>query len=165
MERPIPLLLLALFLIVPIPAAARTPRLPQQAPDFTLPAAAGAISLHELRGKVVFIDFWASWCGPCRASFPWMDDILNRYGDQGLVIVAINLDKEREAADEFLRRYPSQFTVGFDPAGRTAVAFNVQAMPSSFIVSRDGRIVYAHEGFEPGKVQTLEDRIKEALSQ
>jgi len=134
------------------------------APDFTLPARTGSVSLHDLRGKVVLVDFWASWCGPCRQSFPWMKGLLDRYSRQDLVIVAVNLDKSRETADAFLEDFPVPFTVAFDPAGKTAEAFRVQAMPSSFIISRTGEIVFAHAGFERKKAHVLEDRIKEVLS-
>jgi cytochrome c biogenesis protein CcmG/thiol:disulfide interchange protein DsbE len=135
------------------------------APDFTLPTTSVSFSLADYRGKVVLIDFWASWCGPCRQSFPWMASMIERYSAQGLVIVAINVDKKREAADEFLQTFHPPFIVAFDPAGKTAEAFHVVAMPSSFIVSRTGTIVYSHEGFERAKANTVEDQIKEALSQ
>lgn len=134
------------------------------APDFTLPTSSGTASLHDFRGKVVLVDFWASWCMPCRQSFPWMSSMLEKYSAQGLAIVAVNLDKEGEAADTFLEQFPARFVVAFDPAGKTAEAFHVEAMPSSFIVSRTGRVVYAHQGFELAKAQTVEDQIKEALS-
>jgi thiol-disulfide isomerase/thioredoxin len=135
------------------------------APEFTLPTASGTIALHDYRGKVVFVDFWASWCGPCRESFPWMSTMADKYRKDGLVIVSINLDKDRDAANRFLDRYTASFPVAFDPAGRSAEAYRVQAMPSSFVVSRTGTILYAHQGFEPAKAHTLEDHIKEALSQ
>lgn len=88
----------------------------------------------------------------------------DKFGSKGLVIVAINLDKTRDAADAFLDTYPAPFTVAFDPAGVVAEAFHVEAMPSSFIVSRTGQIVYAHEGFQEEKAGALENQIKEALS-
>jgi thiol-disulfide isomerase/thioredoxin len=138
------------------------------APDFTLPTSStssGIVSLHDFRGKVVYVDFWASWCVPCRQSFPWMSSLSDRYAAQGLVVVSVNLDKKRDAVDEFLQRFPATFAVALDPAGKTAEAFHVAAMPSSFIVSRTGRIVYSHAGFQPAKAQIIEDQIKEALSQ
>ena len=134
------------------------------APDFTLPTVNGNVALHDLRGKVVYVDFWASWCVPCRQSFPWMRSVAEKYAPQGLAVVAINLDKRREAADEFLEKYPAPFTVAFDPAGRSAEQFRVVAMPMSFIVGRDGTVLSAHEGFEEPKARRLEEQIKEALS-
>ncbi|MGZ4809746.1 MAG: TlpA family protein disulfide reductase [Thermoanaerobaculia bacterium] len=150
-------------LAAPISFAARAHE-DRIAPDFTLPTDKSTLSLSELRGKVVYVDFWASWCGPCRQSFPWMSSMSEKYAADGLVVVAINLDKDHDAATLFVEKYPVPFPVLFDPAGKTAEEFRVQAMPSSFIVSRAGRIVYAHEGFEQSKAQSLEDRIKEALS-
>jgi cytochrome c biogenesis protein CcmG, thiol:disulfide interchange protein DsbE len=160
------LILLSLLLTLPAPsdlvAVMRDDR--PVAPDFTLPVRSGTVSLRDFRGKVVLVDFWASWCVPCRQSFPWMSSMVDRYSEQGLVIVAINLDKKREAADTFLENFPAHFVVAFDPAGKTAEAFHVGAMPSSFIVSRTGRIVYSHAGFEQAKARTVEDQIKEVLS-
>jgi len=113
---------------------------------------------------VVYVDFWASWCVPCRESFPWMASMSEKYRSQGLTVVAINLDKNRDAADAFLEKFTSPFTVAFDPAGRTAERFNVQAMPSSFLISRDGVIAWTHEGFEPSQSKDIEERIQEELS-
>lgn len=157
------LILLSLFLTAPAAFAAGKPER-VIAPDFTLPTSSGKASLHDFRGKVVLVDFWASWCIPCRQSFPWMISMKDRYAAQGLVIVAINLDKKREAADAFLGEFPVQFSVLFDPMGLSAEAFNVEGMPSSFIVSRTGEILYSHVGFEQSKAQKVEDQIKEALS-
>lgn len=138
---------------------------PVTAPEFTLPTAAGTIALHDYRGKVVYVDFWASWCVPCRQSFPWMNTMAEKYRKDGLVVVAINLDKDREQAQRFLDQYTASFPVAFDPAGRAAEAFKVQAMPSSFLVSRTGTVLFAHQGFEPAKASLLEAHIQEALSQ
>lgn len=160
------LLFLVVISLALTPASFGSPkRIGTAAPEFTLPTRTGPpATLQDFRGKVVLVDFWASWCGPCRQSFPWMSSMIDKYAAQGLVIVSIDLDKNREAADEFLAKYRPPFIVAFDPAGRTAEAFDVDAMPSSFIVSRDGRIVYAHQGFELAKANSIENQIKEALS-
>ena len=153
-----------LSILLTIPAVARS-RSDRDAPDFTLPTNTGStVSLHDLRGKVVYVDFWASWCVPCRQSFPWMTSMSQKYADQGLVVVAVNLDKERHLADDFLAQFGGPFTIGFDPAGKTAESFGVLAMPSSFIVSRAGKIVYTHEGFQQPKAAELEEHVKEALA-
>jgi thiol-disulfide isomerase/thioredoxin len=138
---------------------------PAQAPAFDLPGRSGRVSLEALRGKVVYVDFWASWCGPCRSSFPWLTAMHNRYAAKGLVIVAINLDKDRDAADQFLEQYPAPFLVAFDPAGKSAEAFNVPAMPTSYLISPEGRIVHADAGFDPKETAKIEDLIKTALPQ
>jgi cytochrome c biogenesis protein CcmG, thiol:disulfide interchange protein DsbE len=132
------------------------------APAFNLPARSGTACLDSLRGKVVLVDFWASWCEPCRRSFPWLGSLHERYAAQGLAVVAIDLDKDRAAADEFLARFPAPFTVAFDPAGKTAEAYGVAAMPSSYLIGPTGAILYRHAGFDPKNTANLETLIQEA---
>ena len=147
------------FLSLPAQAAPHAPRV---APSFTLAARSGTVSLDSLRGKAVLVDFWASWCVPCRGSFPWMRGLHERYTDKGLAIVAIDLDKDREAADRFLEQYPAPFTVAFDPSGHTAEAYRVAAMPTMFLVARDGTILHTHTGFDLKKTAEVENLIREA---
>jgi thiol-disulfide isomerase/thioredoxin len=147
------------------PALAKAPpATPQKAPHFALPTARGTVDSDSLRGRIVYVDFWASWCEPCRRSFPWMADLHQRLGPSGLTIVAINLDKDRKAADKFLADHPAPFTVAFDPAGKTAGAFKVPAMPSSFVLGRTGEILHAQAGFDPTKTAALDTLLKEACS-
>lgn len=137
---------------------------PAPAPHFALPAVTGRVDLDSLRGRVVLVDFWASWCGPCRQSFPWMAAMHDKYAARGLVIVAINLDKDRAAADQFLATFRVPFTVAFDPAGKTAEAFHVGAMPSSVLLGRSGEILSTHTGFDPRKSGAFEAKLEEACS-
>jgi thiol-disulfide isomerase/thioredoxin len=137
---------------------------PASAPRFTLPTRTGTIALDSLRGRVVLVDFWASWCEPCKRSFPWMAGLEARYGSKGLTIVAINLDKSRDAADDFVARHPAPFTVAFDPAGTTAEAYKVTAMPTSFLVGRNGEILMTHAGFDPHKAAKVEEQIQKACA-
>lgn len=139
------------------------PATPVAAPKFDLPAREGRVSLEALRGRTVYLDFWASWCGPCRASFPWMTALYNRYAAQGLTIVAINLDKERDLAEDFLREFPVSFHVAFDPAGKTADAYGVSAMPSSYLIDPEGRIIHAEAGFDAKNAAAIEAAIQAAL--
>jgi thiol-disulfide isomerase/thioredoxin len=105
------------------------------------------LDLQGLRGHVVYVDFWASWCTPCRQSFPWMKAIENAYGQQGLSVVAVDLDHDRADAQRFLRMFQPNFPVIFDPAGTLAQRFNIMAMPTSVLIDRAGKIRYEHAGF------------------
>jgi len=144
--------------------AARAAPVGDPAPAFELPTAEGrVVSLVDLRGHVVYVDFWASWCGPCRRSFPWMNTLQQRYGGRGLRIVAVNVDRRRADAERFLRDLPAVFTVVFDPAGSTAAAYDVPGMPTSYLISADGRIVEVEQGFHDERRAALEARIEALL--
>lgn len=135
-----------------------------EAPAFTLSdAKGGAVSLSDLRGKVVFVDFWASWCVPCLKSFPWLSELQGRYRDKGLVVVGINLDKSPADAEKFLKRVPHDFTLVYDPSGNSAKAYGVKAMPSSYVVDRKGGLALEHGGFRDSDKDVLEAAIKTAL--
>jgi cytochrome c biogenesis protein CcmG, thiol:disulfide interchange protein DsbE len=134
------------------------------APSFALPNAAGQmVALETLRGKIVYVDFWASWCSPCRRSFPWMNEMTRRYGPEGLTIVAINVDKKREDADKFLKQTPAEFIVVYDPAGTAPAAWEVMAMPTSFVVDSTGKVVFVESGFKDERKGEMEGRIRQAL--
>ena len=135
----------------------------EPAPVFELPTDNGKITLDSLKGKVVYLDFWASWCGPCRKSFPWMNRMIQRYRDKGLVIVAVNLDKSRDLAQKFLQDYPAQFTIAYDPEGNIAEAYDVQGMPSSYLIDRRQHIVKVHLGFKDEDTLGLERNIEYLL--
>ena len=135
------------------------------APNFSLPTAKGEIvALDKLRGKVVYVDFWASWCGPCRRSFPWMNDMQQKYGAKGFTVVAINVDKKRADAEKFLKLLPANFPVVYDEAGTTPAAFAVQGMPSSYLIDARGNVSYVERGFVDESRGPLEDRVRALLS-
>ena len=119
------------------------------------------LAAHE--GKVVIVDFWASWCVPCRRSFPWLNAIHDKYGEDGLVIIGVNLDRERTAADEFLAEFPARFSIVYDETKELAKEFGVVAMPSSYLIGRDGEIRKRHYGFKVKKQDEYEAAIVEAL--
>ena len=147
------------------PALAKAPQVTgQKAPHFALPTVKGSVDSDSLRGRVVYVDFWASWCEPCRRSFPWMASLHESMAARGLTIVAINLDKDRGAADKFLEEHPSPFSVAFDPSGHTAEAFQVRAMPSGFLLDRSGKVLHAQAGFDPSRAAALDTLIREACS-
>ena len=137
----------------------------ERAPLFALPTAAGGmVALERLRGKVVYIDFWASWCGPCRRSFPWMNAMNRKYGAKGLAIVAINVDKRRDDATRFLSEMPAEFSVVYDAPGAVPAAYAVQGMPSSYVIDQSGNVSAIEQGFHDESRTTLEQKIRALLS-
>jgi cytochrome c biogenesis protein CcmG, thiol:disulfide interchange protein DsbE len=135
----------------------------QPAPALQLPGTAGPIDLAALKGRVVYLDFWASWCVPCRLSFPWMNDMQARYGARGLQVLAVNLDTRRAAADSFLAQVPARFAVAFDSSGDTPRRYGVKAMPTSVLVGADGAVQQQHAGFRDDDRAALEAAIVAAL--
>lgn len=137
------------------------------APNIALPTAtpAATVDLAKLKGKIVYVDFWASWCGPCKLSFPWMNDMHTKFAARGLEIVAINVDARMPDAQRFLATMPAKFTVAFDAKGQTPKQFDVKAMPTSYLLDGDGKVVYVHAGFRDADRAALEAAIENALTQ
>ena len=121
--------------------------------------------LDSLHGKVVLVDFWASWCAPCLHSFPWMNELQQKHAGEGLVIVAVNVDQDRALADAFLKKVPAKFRIEYDPAGNLAKQFGVQAMPTSFLLDREGNIRIRHAGFREKQREEREHEIEELLKE
>jgi thiol-disulfide isomerase/thioredoxin len=126
-------------------------------------AHAEQLDLREFAGKVIYLDFWASWCVPCRQSFPWLNDIQVAYANRGLVVVAVNLDKEPQLAAKFLEGNPAAFRIVYDPKGAIATSYDVKAMPSSVIIGRDGQVRTVHRGFHEDEEYNYVSDIKAAL--
>jgi cytochrome c biogenesis protein CcmG/thiol:disulfide interchange protein DsbE len=127
--------------------------------------AATPLDLAALRGQVVYLDFWASWCGPCRQSFPWMQTLKKTYEEQGLTIVAVNLDTDRADADKFLHQFKPTFDVRFDPEGKLAELYNIKTMPSSVLIDRHGVTRFTHMGFRPADGAIYEVQLRELLAE
>ena len=139
-------------------------------PDCTLTALDGSkpFTLKQFQGKVLYVDFWASWCGPCAKSFPFLNQ-LNQLETStktdGLQIVGINLDENLADAQEFLGKYPAQFTVAADAQQECAKTFDVKAMPSSYLVDRKGQVRHVHLGFKPGEAEELQQLVAKLLAE
>ncbi|MFL6664296.1 MAG: TlpA family protein disulfide reductase [Rhizobacter sp.] len=136
----------------------------EPAPAVKLPGLRGTpVDLADFKGKLTYVDFWASWCGPCRQSFPWMNEMQAKYAARGLQVVGINLDRKRDDAERFLAELPATFTIAFDAAGDSAKRFGVKGMPTSVLVGPDGKVLYMHTGFRNEERAQLEGRIAAAL--
>ena len=131
--------------------------------DIQLDSRTGPLTLGDFRGKVLYLDFWASWCGPCRKSFPWMNAMYDKYADKGLVILAVNEDDHQTEADAFLRKIPASFLIAYDANNKLAETTSLEAMPSSFLIAKDGTIIKKHLGFKTGSTAEYEAAIRDAL--
>jgi len=124
---------------------------------------ADTLNLDQYKGKVVYVDFWASWCGPCRESFPWMKKMQQQYGKDGLVIIAVNVDQDKKLADKFLTEFKPEFSVLFDKDGKLAEDFKVSSMPSSYVLDREGKPRFKHKGFHLDKQSQYETELNSLL--
>lgn len=118
-----------------------------------------------LTGKVVYVDFWASWCVPCRKSYPWMRELAAKYHDRGFEVVTVNVDKDKALADKFLAEVKTALPVIYDPKGGLAKLYELKVMPTSFIYGRDGALKATHEGFHPSDGAELESFIENLLKE
>ena len=122
-----------------------------------------AFDLAEYKGKVVVLDFWASWCVPCRRSFPWWNTMQAEYADEGLVIIGVNLDNDLQEAEKFLEEFSADFKIHYDQDKALAKQYGVQVMPSTYILGRDGELVARHFGFKVKQQDEYEAVLVEAL--
>lgn len=137
------------------------------APDFTLPALQAdhpGITLSALRGKTVYVDFWASWCAPCLRSLPLYNDLYLKYRDQGLEIIGINIDNPVEDGLEFLEERPLDFPTPSDPEGVTPTLYGVVGMPTSYLIDAEGVVRMVHVGYRNGDIEKIEAEILHVLN-
>jgi thiol-disulfide isomerase/thioredoxin len=118
--------------------------------------------LASAKGQVLYLDFWASWCGPCARSFPWLNQMHERYGDR-ITIVGVDVDTDRAAADRFLAAHHAEFAILFDPSGALAERYQLKGMPTSLIVDRQGHVLHRHEGFRESERADYEAAIAQAI--
>lgn len=121
---------------------------PRPAPALSLKDQSGRVrTLSEFKGRVVLLDFWASWCGPCKESFPALDSLQEEMKSDGLEVIAVNVDEDRKDADTFLAGRTPSMTLLFDQKGRSPEDFKVEGMPTTFLIDHDGNIRFRHMGF------------------
>jgi thiol-disulfide isomerase/thioredoxin len=143
-------------------AAAVEPGSP--APGFDAPTFDNKpIRLVDYRGKVVFVDFWASWCSPCRQSLPLYDKLSGEFPTSDFAVVAINVDENAADAKKFLAEHPVKYTIVQNPKGDIPKAFGIDGMPSSYLIDRDGTIRDRHVGFEPKDIDALRGEIAKLI--
>jgi cytochrome c biogenesis protein CcmG, thiol:disulfide interchange protein DsbE len=128
------------------------------------PAESALLDLAPHHGKVVVVDFWASWCVPCRRSIPWLNAMREKYAKDGLEVIGVNVDADRAAAAGFLAQTPANFQIVYDSEGRLPKEYGVVGMPSSFVFDREGRLVTKHIGFQNGKRDEYEQVLRELLT-
>ncbi|MGZ5785647.1 MAG: TlpA family protein disulfide reductase [Ramlibacter sp.] len=152
----------ALLMLAPL--AARALERGAVAPDFALSGPSGPVRLADFKGKTLYLDFWASWCVPCKQSFPWMNDMQAKYKDRGLRILGVNVDKNAADAAHFLERVPAAFALAMDPAGDLPRSYGVKAMPTSVLIGPTGQVLEFHAGFSQAELASREREIRQALN-
>lgn len=136
------------------------------APDFTLKSRSGEnIKLSELRGDVVMINFWASWCAPCRQEMPLLEEMYKKYSDLGFVLLGVNVEEDSSLSEELLREIRVSFPILYDNTNKVTKLYKVVAMPSTIMVDRDGKMRYLHRGYLPGYEAEYIKQIKELIKE
>lgn len=155
---------LAAALIAVAPATPAGQSGSEPAPAFTLPTRdGGSISLEHLRGQVVMINFWASWCGPCRQEFPILDEMYRKYRPMGFTLVGVNVESETADAERFLESTPVTFPIAWDSANAVSGAYGVSAMPTTLIVDRKGNVRWLHRAYKPGDENEYLNQVRTML--
>ena len=165
-DKSIPRAVLAALLLMMLPVASFADfKEAENLPDLASFQLEGKLP-EELKGRVILLDFWASWCGPCKSSFPAMEELTKEFTDQGLTIIAISVDEKRENMQQFLKSAKVSFTVVRDAQHKLVAAADIKGMPTSFLVDRSGKIHFIHTGFDRDEttrqyVKEIEELLKE----
>lgn len=152
----------AAFLLASISLAASA----DAAPDFTLPSSKGDnVRLAEQRGQVVMLNFWASWCGPCRKEMPLLDAMYQRYSSAGFVLYGVNVEEDNTDAKKLLKELGVTFPVLFDTESKASSLYNVDAMPTTVVIDKKGQIRYVNRGYKEGDENKYRDQIRELIKE
>ena len=136
------------------------------APAFTLPSRSGdMVSLEQLKGQVVMLNFWASWCGPCRQEMPLLDQMHKRYSSLGFTLLGVNVEADTKDAERWLADTPVSFPILFDKESKVSALYDVSAMPSTVFIDRKGNVRYLHRGYKPGDESEYLDQIRALLKE
>lgn len=158
--------LLTLVAALLLAVSARAESVSGPAPKFTLQTLEGKeVSLSDLKGQVIMINFWASWCTPCRQEMPLLNEIYDTYKKAGFTLVGINLDEDKGDAEDFLKKVPVTFPVLHDPLGAVAELYDNRAMPSSYFIDRQGKLAHLHRGYRPGEEKDYKAVIRKLIAQ
>ena len=150
---------LAAALVLALPALAGPEGSP--APPFTLAARGGqAVSLAQYKGQVVMINFWASWCGPCRTEMPLLESIYKKYNKMGFTMLGVNVEPNSQAANDWLKATPVSFPILYDTDSKVSKLYDVAGMPSTVIIDRTGKLRVLHRGYKPGDENEYMDSIR-----
>jgi peroxiredoxin len=155
--------LLAALLIAAVPAVAGV-NAGGPAPSFTLAARGGSrLSLAQLKGQVVLLNFWASWCGPCRQEMPQLESMYKKYGKLGFTLIGVNVEPDSKAAEDWLKATPVSFPILFDTDSKVSKAYGVDSMPSTIIIDRKGNVRLLHRGYKPGEENEYVDSVRNLI--
>ena len=131
------------------------------APDFDLASRdGGRVALSDLTGQVVMVNFWATWCGPCRQEMPQLEALYERYSDLGFTLLGVNVEEDSSGADAFLADTPVSFPILFDPENQVSELYNVVAMPSTVLIDKSGNLRFIHHGYQPGYENEYQSQIR-----
>jgi peroxiredoxin len=151
-------------LVLGVILSASAAELSGPAPDFALPARdGGQVTLAELEGQVVMLNFWATWCGPCRQEMPHLESLYQRYSDLGFTLLGVNVEEDSSGADKFLAGTPVTFPILFDPKSEVSKKYDVIAMPSTVLIDRAGNLRFIHHGYQPGYENEYQAQIRALL--
>lgn len=157
--------LLLVMLCCALPSVALAIEEGQRAPDFRLPElqGKGQVSLSDHKGKVIYLDFWASWCGPCVSAIPQINGLAKEFPEDRFQVIAVNVDSKPDKALRFLKKTPVEYPSGSDPKGRLPSAFGLESMPSSYLIDQDGVVRYVHKGFRKGDMEQIRSEVSKLV--